>query len=119
RTDGRASGRGSRRARSGGPRGAARARAGSSRPRAARASVDRLQNDRACGRLVVAELVGGTDLLAGLHRRRLVARMHFGEGLAGRDGVAAFLEAADTDGVVDGVVLGAPPRAQTKRRDAD
>ena len=45
--------------------------------------------------------------------------MDLGEHFACRDRVAALLEAADTDGVVDVLVLGAPPRTEPERGHAD
>src|SRR5205823_3975935 len=89
------------------------------RPRAARASADRLEHDRPRGRRLVAELVGGQDLRGGLRGRSVVPGMDLAERLARGDLVAPLLEAANADGVVDAVVLRAPPGAQAQRRHTD
>src|SRR5437588_4457400 len=119
RRAGRAVDRESRHARAGGRPGAAPARDGWSRPRGARASGDRLEDDWPSRWGFVADRVRGKHLGAGAPGRLVVTRVDLREDLVGGDCVAALLEAADADGVIDALLFGASPGTEPERSHAD
>src|SRR5438876_7445522 len=82
-------------------------------------SADRLEDDRAWVRSVVGELVGGEHFRARLLGRFFAVCVHLGQHVAGCDLVAALLEAADSDRVIDLVGLRLSPGTKTERGRAD
>src|ERR671922_39062 len=101
--------------------GPAAARRWSRRPRhvtptSAREDVDQ-QGPRS--RRLGVEAIRRGDLGHRGVRRALVPRVHLGEGLASRDGIASLAQTANADGVVDRVILRAPSRTEPERSEPD
>src|SRR5712691_5725970 len=76
---------------------------------------EHVEHDGSLRRRLVGEVIGGRELPGGLVGGLLASRVDLGQRLALGDPVSGLAQADDADGVVDLVLLGAPPRAEVKR----